>query len=239
MDAVKKNSKQLHARGVLRLNGTDDLDFALDNAFNRLRWAKGLRYQTEVGSFLCNIYFASGYFYPKPAETEIAYLYDLETDFWVPVGKGPYHRLHPPPDGNDASFEMGSDLKNVEHQVNLVSNLLVFASRPGRSSIPDYTDSIGILIENRKTTFLFSKSLDDQQVGYSTSRRTGSQFLDIVHERYQVFTTALDFMHFGVDVSRQASMSVMELITNVFEYAGLFTGVCVYSILVGPARFLS
>ncbi len=53
VDAVKKNSKRLLARGVLRLNGTDDL--------------------TNFGAVSgCSIYSAVKYFYPKPAEAKRA-----------------------------------------------------------------------------------------------------------------------------------------------------------------------
>lgn len=241
MVAVKQNGPALVERGVLLLSGTDDISFALDNAFNQLRRRQYRRYQAELGTFLCNVYFASGFFYPKPRNVDIVYQYSIETDFWAAVGKGPYHRLEA--FGADTVAGPGAgglkaDSETITSKLNLIDTLMVFAHDPGTGLVPDYTDSIGVLGGNEKKTYLFSKRLDVKKVGYSTETRSGPQILDIVRERFRIFTSAFDFRHFSIDVeSPQSSMSVMELITNIFEYSGLFTGVCVYSVLVGPARF--
>lgn len=239
MAAVKKHGQELVDRGVLMLSGTSDISFALDNAFNQLRRRQYKRYQSELGTFLCNVYFASGFFYPKPPDVEIVYQYSIDTDFWAAVGKGPYHRLGAFGADPEATSGGGfADPDTISSKLNLIDTLMVFAHDPGSGLVPDYTDSIGVLGGNVKKTYLFSKRLDVKKVGYMTETRSGPQILDIVRERFRIFTSAFDFRHFAIDVeSPQSSMSVMELITNVFEYTGLFTGVCVYSILVGPARF--
>lgn len=249
---IKKHSKQLVLRQVLQLRGTQDVDFALDNAFNTVRRRDGQRtYQIALASFLCNVYFASGYFYPKPQEADIRYLFDFDTEVWHAIGRGPYHnvsfrdsaigqgRRSTTQSANSAfdSFDARKELENINTYVNFVKSLLVFAKDPTDGNLPRYSDRIGALSEQKQTAFLFSKSIDGARVVYDSYSSSGSQYLEMVPERFYMFDVVLDFLDFRLSViSRQATTSVAEFIADIFEYAGLFTGICAYSLLVGPAR---
>lgn len=54
--------------------------------------------------------------------------------------------------------------------------------------------------------------------------------------QYNEYSLEVRLTGFGVEVtSRRPATSAAEFLTDVFEYAGLFTGICAYSALVAPA----
>lgn len=247
---IKLHGRALAARGILVLRGTSDLMFAIDNAFDGLRRAGDVDgYNLALRNFVCNVYFASGYFFPKPSFVDVRYRYDIDTDFWDEIGSGPYHKLKPfkrassfKPVGvsqnQSKSVNVKSELSDLRYEVNLAHTLLVFAKDASLGLSPEYQDTIGTVVRLQPRTFLFSRVEDDDRVMYSNYQPQGSAFFRFMQGRFYVFKASLDLLDFRVEIkSKQPSISITELISDIFQYASLFTGVCVYSILVGPAKW--
>lgn len=234
LNEIKKNAKKLMQLGVLSLSGTSDVQFALNNAFDTMRRrSRGgdlTEYNQAFGSFVCNVYFASGFFYPKPSNVEIKYRYDINSDIWEETGVGPYHKLSP-----QKSFKSVSDFGI---KLDSARSLLVYLRDRSRGLRPNSNDKIGFLRVLKTSSIQISKVMDDNVPKYHIRKPLSAQLFSLVRGRYSIFESNFDFEHFRVEIkSRQPSISVSELVNDIFQYGALFTGVCVYSILVGPAKW--
>lgn len=234
LQSIKEHADELMRREILSLSGTNDIEFALDNAFDTLRRrSRGgdlSAYNIAFGSFVCNVYYASGYFYPKPRHVDIKYRYNINTDIWEQIGDGPYHEL-------GAKKKMESVL-NFGVELDSARSMLVYIRHQSQGNRPNMNDKIGFLRVLKTSSFLISKVIDDGVPKYDVVKPLTGQIFALVRGRYNLFEANFDFEHFRVETkSKQPGISVSELINDIFQYGALFTGVCVYSILVGPAKW--
>ncbi len=234
LSLIKYNATELIRDGILSLSGTNDAAFALDNAFDTMRRrSRGgdlSAYNIAFGSFVCNVYYASGFFYPKPPHVDIKYRYNINTDVWEETGGGPYHKLK-------AQKSMKT-LSDFEIELDSARSLLVYIRDRSRGLRPNMNDKVGFLRVLKRSSFLITKVMDDDEPKYNIRKPLTAQVFNLVRGRFNLFEASFDVEHFRVEIkSREPSISVSELVNDIFQYGALFTGVCVYSILVGPAKW--
>lgn len=245
--SLKDNAQQLVDKGILVLINSPSISFAFDYGFEDFRFAhprNPIPQMEAMATVFCNLYFFSGHFFPVKPGTEVRYSYDVDAglEAWKPLGnlsnfltaKSSFR------DRNELTADRFSILNEIggnstsareDYTVNM------FISNGPRSRGPTFHDYAATLREDHNDILLFSKTIDGGVESFSTSVQLGSEKLFRTLGRFTRFNISLDMETFEVEITtRRPTTSVSEFLTDVVEYIGLFTGVCAYSVLVGPAR---
>lgn len=250
LDQIKENADELAGRGILRGgNGT---------ILSGLEHMKGINpyyvkfIPDELGkeiSFLCNVYFFSGYFYPKTDDIDIKYVYNDPNSRhvlgWYPEGDGPYHRVYYHTEnivggqGNvNSRLTMRDELQDIAPEaVGARDGVFIYAVDNSLDRLPNINDLASILSQRVTTSVEFTRSEDHGNPGYKTKVNFGRLLLPQGTELFSEYGIEMGFSGFGVEeIFRRPATSVAEFLTDCFEYAGLFTGLCAYTVVVAPAR---
>lgn len=189
--------------------------------------------------FACNVYFYAGYFYPTAGTPDIRYRYEHNNRSWVATGSGPFFGIRTW--DKNAPDLTGPGLSGVDRDLYTTSSAQILFQDPdsvGNSKFVPMTAKIAN-VEAGDVTFLdvdrveergtISYSVNVQQVGTQTQESTGfsSYYIGISYRT-----------PYTQSVQTVATMNWPEFLTDVFEFVGLFTGVCIFTLLVAPAQSL-
>lgn len=244
--SIETHWTQLISRGIIKLINPSDSDFVLTYGFDHLRRDPFARAVAENAVY-CNIYFFSGYFFPVEPGTEVRYGYDArEEDPWVRLADDE-HFLETPRSARNPYVQEETNrtavldsLKNNSKASAGVSQYIgvnLFVLNSGSDRPPTLHDYVTALRENHRDVLLLTKENENSKNKYVRRMLAGPMKLFVSIGRFARFNVSVDFATFDTAlVTRRPTTSVPEFLTDVFEYIGLFTGVCAYSLIVGPAR---
>lgn len=240
---LKEYSAELEREGILGRNGNASLSDGLEKLKDISPRRKDF-IPDELGkqiSFLCNVYFFSGFFYPKARNVDVRYVYTEPNNpsllGWSPKGNGPYHRLHFS-HSSETAVTMREELQEVTAgALDAKSRVFVFALDNSFDRLPTINDLASILADRITISLEFTRNENHGTPGYTTKANFGRQYLPMGLPLYSEYSIEMGVSGFEVEVTtRRPATSVAEFLTDCFEYAGLFMGVCAYSVLVAPAR---
>lgn len=257
VDLLKKHAPELVERGTLSVMDRVDIAWALDKlrtssserVCSHLSTCSETEHHEAVAGLLCNVYFFSGYFLPAEGDFDARYHFsDLGTNnqgnlAWRAVGAGPYHRVF-----MDLARErdVATRVKSIEAELVahtsrtglILPRVFVFAMDRSQDRLPSINDHAVSITPASPMVLTFTRSVDHGVPGYTSELTAGTTREGVWSGAlYSDFLLDIGFTSFTAEItSRRPATSVAEFLTDVFEYAGLFTGVCAYSILVAPAR---
>ena len=183
------------------------------------------------------MYFHSGYFYPN-SEEDIRYRMREEgtgTDIkysWVPQGEGPYYS--PPWDLTASSNTTLTDNDSIwgTDALELYAQVSDEAQKQRYVSSTDYLAS---LERGSHASLRFTQVLEENKLKFEHSITFTS-----VPEASRTYTEFNVNVELGSNSTKtfemKPTMSFVEYLTDLMDFAGLFTGVCLFSIMVAPAN---
>lgn len=250
LKTLTDRAEELEQRGVVVLIAGDSVKYALQYGFEDY----GTAFPTEIyrkhlaqATVLCNLYFFSGLFFPIEEGTGVRYSYDVDG------GLNAWQRL-----GNASNFMQVQSLQTIYMMGNVSretilkemsqeedvrglilsdTSIHVYTVEDANTPPGAFTDFATSLRENHQDVLLVSRHIDSGVVRHTTSLQLGIRRVFEAMGRFRRYNISLDFETFETEVvTRRPTTSTPEFLTDVFEYIGLFTGICAYSVLVGPAR---
>lgn len=230
-----------HAPGT---NRYDALKRPILHGFNH-NAENGLGDHIAATIFACNIYFYSGYFYPTETPTDVRYRYEDSNKSWVESGQGPYYRPLAWPVDAPALIGPGhrtveNDLYSTDVSYVLIENPDIV--RPGNGSKPgfvDFTNKISHVEANIAQAFTLERRNRQGVIEYRTEAAP-PRLLRSTKLPMQSFSISLAYKSGLTEyIDSIATESWSQYMTDVFEFIGLFTGVCVFTMLVAPAHSLA
>lgn len=245
-DALKTHGQELLSRGIIDLVNSPSLDFAFDLGFDSFDSAfpddDGPRLTAET-TVLCNLYFFSGYFFPVKPGTEVRYSFDHTRGLkaWQPVGNSKIFQV-PVSDRKVAKKANRTTILAQIREEDVVTAstetaVNIYAVDNPQTLPHIFRDYAVALRQNHRDVLLFTKTIENGIGKYSSEVQRGAHKVFRAIQQYRRYNISLDFTTFETeDQTRRPTTSVPEFLTDLFEYVGLFTGICAYSVLVGPAR---
>lgn len=223
----------LEKRGILNFNGSN---YSVLSGARRFT-TDGQRNMVEM---YCNVYFFSGFFYPNLDGANISYSYTGVTPLhWQPVGTGPYFSPYTWPTGGGLISKPNRQV--IETDSFVIGGLRLYVE-------DGYADNLSKLVPPQNnfaildrfalsTVFEFQKRVINEQVRYQVKK---SPLLSQTYRNKHYsdsFNLGFDYQLFEVERFFSApTMSASEFVTDVFEYVGLFTGICIFTLVVAPAN---
>lgn len=235
MSELLLHAENLQERGILDFNGA---------SFSVLQSESILVYKRfgpdAIADFFCNVYFFSGYFYPSADKANIKYRYNKNLNSrWEQTGSGPYYTVFSWQKG--APQLIGPDRRALENDTFSLDGIRVYAEAPENakiSGIVSPASRISILTSSNTVKFIFRRMYIGGKNRYRFQKGV-HQMLPPYHSSLTTFKIALDFSTFETEkVLTGPTMSWPEFITDVFEFVGLFTGICIFTLIVAPAHSL-
>lgn len=221
----------LEQRGILDFSGFDHS--VLEESL------LGLRAPYHI-DFYCNVYFFSGFFYPSVDNADISYKYDPVDPFrWKQTGKGPYYSAYSWE--KDAPLIVGPDVQALSNETYTLLGLRLFAQNADDaddSGIVKPSTVISVLDAAQTSTIVFQRVQVEGKIEYHVREELGFS-PKTVRKIIDVFHIKMDFSSFATERIRASpTMSWPEFLTDVFEFVGLFTGICIFTLIVAPAHSL-
>lgn len=246
-----RHSSRLVEKGALvLLDSPGGAAFALKYGFLHLNSIFGRdevrRYHAEV---YCNLYWFSDVFYPVRPGEAVRYSFNLSAgrEAWVRLDSDSFYlnvrQIYNA--GPGGRFDRPHYLK-IMHNVSVVSKtsyakpavviysidkMVNFENQPG---IMDFSTH---LRAEFATLLLYRKTIEQGVAWFSKKVYIESNDKNLVLYPHKSTNLSLDFESFQVQVIKKvATTTLVEFFSDLFEYIGLFTGICAYSLLVSPAR---
>ncbi|CAN8075818.1 unnamed protein product [Agarophyton chilense] len=243
--SIETHWDRLLEEKIITIFDAPDADYVKNNGFDHLRGSPEVLAATQAAIY-CNIYFFSGFFFPVQPGTQIRYGFDFSRiDPWVRLSNDEYYletqtEVINPFTEQSSNRAMVLDIirnakRGASDEQRIGVNLFVLDTGKDRSPKPH--DFVGSLRENHRDVLLLTREEDNEQPRYVKKIIAGPKKLFVSVGRFARFNVSVDFATFDtVLVSRRPTTSLPEFLTDVFEYVGLFTGICAYTLIVGPAR---
>lgn len=248
-ETIKRSSQQLLEKRIVQMvsnkNGSRDLEVAFDIGFNpyvKKRKSRVLRQRLEA-ELLCNLYFFSGHFFPIEPGTAVQYSFDInrELNAWQPVGD--LSNVFRIPTSYMEVYNRTTILEGIRNDnygnriVFSLPGIYIYSMGDNSDGQPSFRNKLDWIVGRETCLIRFTKHIENEVVTYGYSiQRTGIG-TSITNDMFSRVQLSLDFETFSTEVvTKRPTTSFVEFCTDLFEYAGLFTGVCVYSMFVGPAR---
>lgn len=225
-------AEDLQEQGILDFNGHDS------SVLNRTLY--DFASQDYPIDFYCNTYFFSGFFYPSLDNASISYRYNPDhPDLWEKTGDGPYYSAYTWE--ADAPLLLGPDVRALERDTYTLSSIRLFAEEAeaaNNSRIVSPETAISILDMTSTSLYTFKKvnvrGKNEYRVKEGLSQSPKLNFRVVDH-----FQVNMDFSTFETEkILTAPTMSWPEFLTDVFEFVGLFTGICIFTLIVAPAHSL-
>lgn len=243
---LKRHGQLLVDKGAVILENNVGIDFALDFGFEAFDQLLDPYHKIEAeASVLCNLFFFSGVFYPVREKERVRYRFDLGkgVEAWEPLGdsknfvtlkvRSGFHRIK---SMNRTKVLADFRLDNLD-DIHLTRSSVRIYSVDKTTIQPTSADLSGVLRENADDVMVYTKQVESDHGHFSTRLQRGTARVLKVQSRFQRFNISLDFAAFDVEVNHRVPTTTWaEFLTDVFEYVGLFTGICAYSLLVSPAK---
>lgn len=246
-DALKRQSSTFVDRGIIVMLNPSDANFALDFGFEPIeQLGDTRRLIVEEATVFCNLYLFSGVFYPVESGTEIRYSFNMSdgVNAWKMLeDESKYLRIAVDDVPVVSEISVNRSMLFNELQKASMTGATRFAlsinmySVDNTSTTPRYRDFSVLLRENHHDILFFTKKVEEGVAHFQSMVQLGVQKVFLAISSYRRFNVSLDFATFDVEVATKVpTTTVAEYLTDVFEYVGLFTGVCAFSLLVSPAR---
>lgn len=227
-----EHAEKLEAKGILDFAG-GNYSALLINLSDRRSNSR------HFMDFYCNVYFFSGFFYPNLDNANISYRYSGKApNFWEKAGSGPYFSAYtwerddmpfvgPKEEGlRKDSFSFGG-LRLYAEDVESIDRWQPVSPSTGFANIDRHVVS---------TTFTFKKMIVDGRVEYRVTQ-SHSVIAETDLNVVDLFSLGFDFELFEVErVYTYSTMTLSEFVTDIFEFLGLFTGICIFTLVVAPAN---
>lgn len=251
LNQLLDNRDRLLAVKAIEMIDVDDIDFVLNHGLEAIeRLGDEFLFARTRASILCNLYFLSGALYPVPPEAKVRYSFNLSAgrDAWVrldddfkylsirssiPLGLSNI--------GVANSTSYMHELMNIKekdhYQAETGITLRIFTVENASTGQPGVGDFTTILHDGFRDLLLYSKKIEENVPSYLSSVQHGGRIQFLALSSYRRMNISLDFATFDVEHSvKVPTTTLVEFLTDLFEYIGLFTGICAYSLLVSPAR---
>lgn len=227
---IRRYSKGLEGRGILDFNGQSPDVISMDWYFHDGR---------SFYDFCCNVYFFSGFFYPSRDKADISYKYEQNfTEKWKQTGAGPYFSAYTW-NRND-SILAGPSTEALEKDYYTFDSLVLYAEDPDNvnrsASVRSSTRFAALSAPN--TLFKFRKVDSQGKIKYDILR-SDAGLIDGQSSVVDVHSVHMDFNSFETESIRTiATMTWPEFLSDMFEFLSLFTGLCIFTLIVAPAHSL-
>lgn len=243
---LKRHGQLLVKSGAVILENGIGIDFALDFGFESFDQLLDPYQRIEAeASVFCNLFFFSGVFYPVREKERARYRFDMGkgVEAWEPLGdpknfvslkiKSGLHRI----DSTNRT-KMLEDFRLARlDSIYVAQSSVKIYSTENTTQQPTAADLSGVLRENANDVMVYTKKVEGEYGHFSSRIQRGTARVFQVPSRFQRFNISLDFAAFDVEVNVEVPTTTWaEFLTDVFEYVGLFTGICAYSLLVSPAK---
>lgn len=224
-----KHAKQLEERNILNFNG-----------YNHSTLLKSLNVNGSgrYMEFYCNTYFFSGYFYPTLHHTNISYIFTSKApNIWEKVNNtGPYFSAYSWNE-NDP-FTIGPNKEVLDRDRYSLGGIRLYAESADSSDSEIVSSQTEFAVLSRfesGSIFNFKKMNILGNTEYR-SKKYNSLKISPMSALADHFRIGFDFETFEEErVYTYATMSWSEFVTDIFEFVGLFTGLCIFTLIVAPA----
>lgn len=231
---VIKHSSELEAREILVLSPEYDGD--IESAVNELRKLGA----TTLDRILCNVYFFAGFFYPSENEGQVQYTFrNVSTPTWTFTGSMEYSFSTW---DLEAPFAQSTDPERAAKDVFTLAGLELYFEDPnaaaGTELVSANSDAVYVNFGN-DVSIAFDRE-DHKSGAAQYTHQASNSNSDVVHAaRYSRINLEFGYRFLATNqIVLQPSMSWSEYVTDIFEFVGLFTGVCIFSLIVAPAQQL-
>lgn len=223
------HAKDLEQRKILDFNGQDysvlKRRLAQDNVPKR-------------ADFYCNVYFFSGFFYPSENKAQISYKYTGLPEVWTKTGAGPYYTGYVWE--TTEPMQVGPSSKILNRDSYAFGGIRLYVEDPDtvNNSRPISPQTQFTLLDrfSESTLITIKKMLVLGQVKYDVQSKI-TEVAVFQDKPVDLFHLGFDFDLFELErVYTYSTMTWSEYLTDVFEYIGLFTGVCIFTLIVAPAN---
>lgn len=223
------HAKHLERKKILDFNGQDH------SVLKRRLWLDNVPKRAD---FYCNVYFFSGYFYPTVSDAQISYKYTGLPEIWTKTGAGPYYTGYMWE--TDDPMQVGPDAKILSRDSYAFGGIRLFVEDPDRvnTSRPVSPKTQITLLDrsSASTVTMIRKVFLLDRVQYNVQSKI-IDFSVFADRTVDLFHLGFDFDMFDLErVYTYSTMAWSEYLTDVFEYIGLFTGVCIFTLIVAPAN---
>lgn len=224
------HAKGLESHGILNFSGHDS------SVLRPSLYDLGDKHWSD---FYCNVYFFSGFFYPTVRNVDISYSYNPSSPSrWMRTGTGPYYTAFKWPKGNDVVT--GPDVQAMLNDSYSRSGLQFFVEDAETASDTGFVEekSAATVMDQERMILTFERVLTGNEVQFRT--KEAYSINDPIGSRIaEVYDVLLDFSTFATErIKASPTMSWPEFLTDVFEFIGLFTGICIFTLIVAPAHSL-
>lgn len=228
---------ELSSRGIISLpSGLTQRDKT--SAF----MATGNNDVSALREMMCSVYFFSGFFYPSEDAGKISFDWMPTEKKWKSTGTAKYstltHNISSPNTAGPGSETLSKDVyfsKSIEVHYEDQS----VASKQNGLVAPF---SAASFLSGPSETLAYIKRTQqsDNSILYNAETSTHATSSNgLFSARFNEWTVGFDYREFATTtVSEQPTMSWPEFVTDIFEFVGLFTGVCIFSMIVAPSQAL-
>lgn len=224
-------ASQLEERGILDFNGYPK------SILNRTAYELGL-FNHPI-DFYCNVYFFAGFFYPTLNNASISYRYNPDHPrLWEKTGKGPYYSAYTW--NSTDPVLVGPDVRSMEQDYFSLNSIRLYAEDPDHAldGVVSPVTGMSLLDMTFSSVYSFKKmnveGKNTYKISEGLSKSPKAHFKVVDH-----YELSMDFSTFETErILTLPTMSWPEFLTDVFEFVGLFTGICIFTLIVAPAHSL-
>lgn len=221
---------ELEQRGILDFNGQNY------SVLSKLLRQYGI---AKYADFYCNTYFFSGFFYPSLDNANISYRFTGELpNVWEKVGTGPYFSVY----RWDPSHPtiVGPSKEALWRDIYTLGGIRLYAEDADalNSSNPVAPRTEFAVLDRLKgsAVFTFKKMSVLERIEYKV-KKTVTHVSEFSVKLVDIFHLGFDFEIFEMEhVYSYSTMTWSEFVTDIFEFIGLFTGICIFTLIVAPAN---
>lgn len=197
-------------------------------------------------NMICSVYFFSGFFYPSDDAGKISFKWEPDATKeglgrWVSTGSRSYSRAS---HDVDEPFNTGPGSKSSPRDSYFSKSLELYyedASRVAESNHQVNANSPATILRHATDSFVYLQRKEDKDGSFEYVARASvvdSQPANPA-DRFLNWQIGFSYREFATTtVSVQPTMSWPEFVTDCFEFVGLFTGVCIFSMIVAPSQAL-
>lgn len=201
----------------------------------------------SLNDMLCSVYFFSGYFYPSEDEGEVSFKWVPEPSVngilegsWVSTGSRKYSRIiHK----LDEPFVSGPGSESVQKDAYFSRSIEIYfedATVVTEKNHQVNSNAPAVIVGGPSDSLVYLGRKEQTDGSFEYSAKASS--IEEIFTSNGLFTTwklGFDYREFSTTtVTEQATMSWPEYVTDCFEFVGLFTGVCIFSMIVAPSQAL-
>ncbi|CAN8065516.1 unnamed protein product [Agarophyton chilense] len=232
VDEIQKYAEELEGQGILDFND-EDKEKAIGVDWYRVDSQKFF-------DFCCNVYFFSGFFYPSRDNADISYRFDHDTaERWMKTGSGPYYSAFTW--SSDDPVISGPHRSVIEKDFYTFDALELYIEEAegikGSTTVSPHA-KVAAFEATDKTLYRLKKVLNQGKIEYKIIQsKSASQELAL--KAVDLYNVQFDFETFETEtIITTPTMTWPEFVVDVFEFIGLFTGICIFTLIVAPAHSL-